>query len=66
MFMEMREIISHHKMFQIELAENVKNWDKDEKIGDIFTASVSDDCERCRDLKRLGMFKKYFHIGFKN
>ncbi|GFS22585.1 rho guanine nucleotide exchange factor 10 [Elysia marginata] len=40
-FMEMREIISHHKMFQIELAESVKNWDRDEKIGDIFTASFS-------------------------
>ena len=29
-------------MFQIELAESVKNWDRDEKIGDIFTASVSE------------------------
>ncbi|GFN92550.1 rho guanine nucleotide exchange factor 10 [Plakobranchus ocellatus] len=40
-FREMREIICHHKMFQIELAEAVKNWDHDEKIGDIFTASFS-------------------------
>ncbi|RUS71131.1 hypothetical protein EGW08_021110 [Elysia chlorotica] len=40
-FTAMREIVSHHKMFQIELAESVKNWDRNEKIGDIFTASFS-------------------------
>ncbi|CAG5115124.1 unnamed protein product, partial [Candidula unifasciata] len=40
-FSKMREIIGHHKMFQIELSERVKLWDEEEKIGDIFTASFS-------------------------
>ncbi|ESO89956.1 hypothetical protein LOTGIDRAFT_234067 [Lottia gigantea] len=40
-FKESREILSHHQMFQIEMADRVKKWDEDEKIGDIFTASFS-------------------------
>ncbi|XP_035829143.1 rho guanine nucleotide exchange factor 10-like protein [Aplysia californica] len=40
-FAELNEIITHHKMFQIELAEAVRRWDMEEKIGDIFTASFS-------------------------
>lgn len=40
-FRETREILNHHKMFQIELSETVKRWDTEEKIGDIFTASFS-------------------------
>jgi hypothetical protein len=40
-FLKMKEIIFHHKMFQIELAECVKVWDQNEKIGDIFTGSFS-------------------------
>ncbi len=27
-------------MFQIELADKVKNWDRDEQIGNIFTGFV--------------------------
>ncbi|XP_055958506.1 rho guanine nucleotide exchange factor 10 [Patella vulgata] len=40
-FKESREILSHHQMFQIEMADRVKKWDEDEKMGDIFTASFS-------------------------
>lgn len=40
-FKEAREILNHHKMFQIELSESVRNWHMDERIGDIFTASFS-------------------------
>ncbi|KAH9514114.1 Rho guanine nucleotide exchange factor 10 [Bulinus truncatus] len=40
-FSQLRDIISHHKMFQIELSEIARNWDEDEKIGDTFTASFS-------------------------
>lgn len=35
-----RDILSHHKIFQIELAEKVAKWDEEEKIGNIFTATV--------------------------
>ena len=40
-FRETREILNHHKMFQIELSDTARKWDEQEKIGDIFTASVS-------------------------
>lgn len=39
-FSKAQEILHHHRMFQIELAESVKNWYTEEKIGAIFTASV--------------------------
>lgn len=39
-FKEAEEILTHHKMFQIELSETVKKWDEEERIGHIFTASV--------------------------
>ncbi|XP_078337280.1 uncharacterized protein LOC111137059 isoform X3 [Crassostrea virginica] len=42
-FSKAQEILHHHKMFQIELAESVKNWFTEEKIGAIFTASFSRD-----------------------
>ncbi|KAL8623740.1 hypothetical protein ACOMHN_040086 [Nucella lapillus] len=38
---EAKEILNHHKMFQIELADTVRKWDAQEKIGAIFTASFS-------------------------
>lgn len=40
-FAEAEQILSHHKMFQIELADRVRKWDQEGKIGDIFTASVT-------------------------
>ncbi|XP_076451656.1 rho guanine nucleotide exchange factor 10-like protein [Babylonia areolata] len=40
-FREAKEILNHHKMFQIELSDTVQKWDSQEKIGDIFTASFS-------------------------
>ncbi|XP_041377385.1 rho guanine nucleotide exchange factor 10-like protein [Gigantopelta aegis] len=40
-FLETHQLLSHHKMFQIELSDKVARWDVDEKIGDIFTASFS-------------------------
>ncbi|KAK7094017.1 hypothetical protein V1264_007693 [Littorina saxatilis] len=40
-FRESREILNHHKMFQIQLSDTVRSWDKDGMIGDIFTASFS-------------------------
>ncbi|XP_069119605.1 rho guanine nucleotide exchange factor 10-like isoform X2 [Argopecten irradians] len=40
-FNKTQEILNYHLMFQLELAECVKNWDETEKIGDIFTASFS-------------------------
>jgi len=40
MFHKVREILQCHKMFQIELTEVARVWDSEEKIGDVFTASV--------------------------
>ncbi|XP_055863526.1 rho guanine nucleotide exchange factor 10-like protein isoform X2 [Biomphalaria glabrata] len=40
-FAQTRDIVSHHKMFQIELSEIARKWDEEEKIGDTFTASFS-------------------------
>ena len=37
----MRDILQCHNMFHIELAEYIRVWDLDEKIGNVFTASVS-------------------------
>ncbi|XP_064610358.1 rho guanine nucleotide exchange factor 10-like protein [Liolophura sinensis] len=36
-----KDILQYHRMFQIELAEQVKMWHAQEKIGDVFTASFS-------------------------
>jgi len=40
-FHKVRDILQCHTMFHIELSEAVKVWDAQEKIGTIFTASVS-------------------------
>lgn len=40
-FAPMRDIISHHKMFQIEMSESARKWNEEDKIGDTFTASFS-------------------------
>lgn len=39
-FHKVRDILQCHRMFHIELAEAIKVWDKEERIGNIFTASV--------------------------
>lgn len=41
-FFRVREITQCHSMFQIALASRVAEWDSNEKIGDLFVASVSD------------------------
>ncbi len=40
-FYKVRHILQCHEMFHIELAEHVRLWDEEEKIGNVFTASVS-------------------------
>jgi Rho guanine nucleotide exchange factor 10 len=35
------EILQCHTLFRIALAESIRNWDRDEKIGDVFVASFS-------------------------
>lgn len=39
-FYKIRDILQCHNMFHIELSEHIKTWDEDERIGNIFTASV--------------------------
>jgi len=41
MFYRVPEILQCHSQFRIALSEAVKNWDEDEKIGDVFVASFS-------------------------
>ncbi|CAH0554522.1 unnamed protein product [Brassicogethes aeneus] len=41
LFLRLPEILQCHTLFRIALAECVRNWDKDEKIGDVFVASFS-------------------------
>lgn len=41
LFHKLAEILQCHTLFRIGLAESVRNWDKDEKIGDVFVASFS-------------------------
>lgn len=40
-FYRVKEITQCHSMFQIALASRVAEWDSNEKIGDLFVASVS-------------------------
>uniref|UniRef100_A0A8C0UXX0 Rho guanine nucleotide exchange factor 10 like n=1 Tax=Cyanistes caeruleus TaxID=156563 RepID=A0A8C0UXX0_CYACU len=39
-FFRLKEILQCHSMFQIALASRVSEWDSNEKIGDLFVASV--------------------------
>jgi hypothetical protein len=39
-FHKVRDILQCHNMFDIELSEAAKAWDAEEKIGNVFTASV--------------------------
>ena len=41
LFHKVPEILQCHLLFRIALSEAVKQWDKDEKIGDVFVASFS-------------------------
>lgn len=41
LFHRLPEILQCHTLFRIALAESVRNWDRDEKIGDVFVASFS-------------------------
>eukprot|EP00095_Tigriopus_kingsejongensis_P003352 maker-scaffold787_size97196-snap-gene-0.12 protein:Tk03352 transcript:maker-scaffold787_size97196-snap-gene-0.12-mRNA-1 annotation:"rho guanine nucleotide exchange factor 10" len=41
LFHKVPEILQCHLLFRIALSEAIKNWDTDEKIGDVFVASFS-------------------------
>ncbi|XP_043283373.1 rho guanine nucleotide exchange factor 10-like protein isoform X2 [Venturia canescens] len=41
LFHRLPEILQCHTIFRIALAECVRSWDKDEKLGDVFVASFS-------------------------
>ncbi|XP_017761572.1 PREDICTED: rho guanine nucleotide exchange factor 10-like protein isoform X2 [Eufriesea mexicana] len=41
LFHRLPEILQCHTLFRIALAECVRSWDKDEKLGDVFVASFS-------------------------
>ena len=41
LFHRLPEILQLHTLFRIALADYVRNWDKDERIGDVFVASFS-------------------------
>ncbi|CAH1995746.1 unnamed protein product [Acanthoscelides obtectus] len=41
LFHRLPEILQCHTLFRIALAECVRNWDRDERIGDVFVASFS-------------------------
>lgn len=41
LFHRLPEILQYHTLFHIALAECVRNWDKDEKMGDVFVSSFS-------------------------
>ena len=41
LFYRLTEILQCHTLFRIALTECVRQWDKEEKIGDVFVASFS-------------------------
>lgn len=41
LFHRVSEILQCHTLFRIALAESVRQWDREEKIGDVFVASFS-------------------------
>lgn len=41
LFHRLPEILQSHTLFRIALADCVRNWDKDEKLGDVFIAAFS-------------------------
>lgn len=41
LFHRLPEILQCHTLFRVVLAESILNWDRDEKIGDVFVASFS-------------------------
>jgi len=53
-FYKLRDILQCHKLFQMELAEVVRVWDTEEKIGDVFTASVG-NLKKCKGFTLLSI-----------
>jgi Rho guanine nucleotide exchange factor 10 len=41
LFHRVQEILQCHTVFRIALAESIRNWDSEEKIGDVFVANFS-------------------------
>ena len=41
LFHRVSEILQCHTVFRIALSEAIRNWDKEEKIGDVFVANFS-------------------------
>jgi len=41
LFHRLPEILQCHTLFRIALAESIRNWDREERIGDVFVASFS-------------------------
>ncbi|CAG2061869.1 unnamed protein product, partial [Timema podura] len=41
LFHKLPEIHQCHTLFRIALTESIRNWDRDERIGDVFVASFS-------------------------
>ncbi|XP_055389852.1 uncharacterized protein LOC129618855 [Condylostylus longicornis] len=41
LFHRLPEILQSHKLFRISLADAVRNWDRDEKLGDVFVTAFS-------------------------
>jgi Rho guanine nucleotide exchange factor 10 len=41
LFHRVPEILNCHTLFRIALSDAIKNWDRDEKIGDVFVANFS-------------------------
>ena len=41
LFHRVPEILQCHSLFRIALSEAIRNWDKEEKIGDVFVANFS-------------------------
>ena len=41
LFHRVNEILHHHTLFRIALSEAIRNWDRDEAIGDVFVATFS-------------------------
>ena len=41
MFHRVTDILHYHTLFRIALSEAIRNWDRDEAIGDVFVATFS-------------------------
>lgn len=61
-FHKTQEILNYHLMFQIELSDCVKKYDKEEKIGDIFVASVRNYLYICINLMNRAICQSYVNL----